>query len=79
MYLQSSNSLHSISASVWCKKNEAILAQIPCFGEALVVISIRVEPCGMVQPITHYLVEWEQDGSANTRGLQGVMVKVFTS
>ncbi len=35
MYLRSSNSLHSILASVLSKKNEAILSQIPCFGAAL--------------------------------------------
>ncbi len=35
MYLRSSNSLHSILATVLCKKNEATLTQIPCFGAAL--------------------------------------------
>ncbi len=35
MYLRSSNSIHSILASVLCKKNEAILTQIPCFWTAL--------------------------------------------
>ncbi len=59
MYLRPSNSLHSILASVLCKKNEAILTQIPCFWAALNVFLIRVEPRGMVQPITHNLVETE--------------------
>ncbi len=35
MYLRSSNSLHNILASVLCKKNEAILTKIPCFGAVL--------------------------------------------
>ncbi len=35
MYLRPSNSLHSILASVLCKKNKAILTQLPCFGAAL--------------------------------------------
>ncbi len=35
MYLRSSNSLHSILASVLCKKMKQILSQIPCFGVAL--------------------------------------------
>ncbi len=35
MYLRSSNSLHSTLVSVLCKKNEAILTQIPCFRAVL--------------------------------------------
>ncbi len=35
MYLRSSNSLHSILATVLCKKNEATWTQIPCFGVVL--------------------------------------------
>ncbi len=31
-----------------------------------VVISIQVEPRGMVQPITHNLVLWKQNGSTHT-------------
>ncbi len=43
-------------------KNETILTQSLCFGQRW----IRVEPCGMVQLITHNLVKWKQDGSAHT-------------
>ncbi len=47
MYLRSSNSLYSILACVYCIKNKAIYAEIPCFGGAGVT-SISVGPRGLV-------------------------------
>ncbi len=58
MYLRSSNSLHSILA----KKMKKHRVKFHAPGER----TIRVEPCGMVQPITHNLVHRKQDGSDHT-------------
>ncbi len=62
MYLQLSNNLHSILASVLCK----IMKQHCLKFHALGQCSIRVEPRGMVQSITHNLVYRKQDGSDHT-------------
>ncbi len=55
MYLRSSNSIHSILASVFCWKMKQYLLKF----HATVQRWIQVEPLGMVQPITHNLVEME--------------------
>ncbi len=62
MYLRSSNSLHSILATVLCKKMKQHGLKFHASGQC----SIRVEPSGMVQPITHNLVRRKQDGSDHT-------------
>ncbi len=62
MYLQSSNNLHSILVSVLCKKIKQYCLKFHASGQCW----IQVEPCGMVQPITHNLVERKQEGSMHT-------------
>ncbi len=62
MYLRSSNSLHSISASVLYKSMKQYCLKL----HASWWRSIRVEPRGMVLPITHNLVLRKQDGIDHT-------------
>ncbi len=62
MYLRPSNSLHSILTTVLCKKIKQHGLKFHASGQR----SIRVEPYGMVQPITHNLVHQKQDGSDHT-------------
>ncbi len=62
MYLRSSNSLHSILGTVLCKKIKQNGLKFHASGQ----LSIRVEPHGMVQLITHNLVYLKQDGSDHT-------------
>ncbi len=62
MYLRSSNSLHSILVNVLCKKMKQYQLKFHGMGQRW----IRVEPRGMVQPITHNLVHRKQDGSDHT-------------
>ncbi len=59
-YLWSSNSLHSILVTVFCKKK---MKQHGLKFHASGQRSIWVEPCSIVQPITHNLVHWKQYGS----------------
>ncbi len=55
MYLRLSNSLHSILAFVLCSKMKQYWLKFHASGQRW----IRVELCGMVQPITHNLVKME--------------------
>ncbi len=66
MYLRLSNSLHSILASVLCSEMKQYCLKF----HALEQRWIRVEPCGMVQPIAHNQVETETryHNSANRSG-----------
>ncbi len=55
MYLRLSNSLHSILPSVLCSKIKQYWLKFHAAGQRW----IRVEPPGMVKPITHNQVETE--------------------
>ncbi len=75
VHVFASNSLHSILACVWCQKWTNIDSNSMLRDSAL-VISILVDPRGMVQPIAHKLVHRKKDGSTHTMWYTSVKVKV---
>ncbi len=69
----SPNSLHSILACVLCSKMKQYWLKFHASGQRW----IRMEPRGMVQPITHNLVHQKQDGSTHTTWYTKVKVSNF--